>query len=88
MQYNRQMGNFDFIVTKDGSFGLFNKEINDIYHAREGAYSEAMDKFAKPAMKFLVQNNIKQNLKICDICYGIGYNTTTFLELFLRIKTR
>ncbi len=59
--------------TKDGSVGLFSPEADDIYHARSGALTEARQKFAAHVVP-------ADNLKLLDICYGIGYNTKAFLE--------
>ena len=68
--------------TKDGSVGLYSSADNDIYHSVYGAYSEAYDKFILPANfgEFLKNN---KEIKILDICFGIGYNTKSFLNYFL-----
>lgn len=71
----------DFIKTNDGSTGLFDKKVNDIYHSKTGAYTEAMEKFVYPV-------NLNENFKnkdeinVLDICYGIGYNTKAFLNCY------
>ncbi len=75
------MKNIEIIITDDGSIGLYNKEINEIYHSREGAKKEAFEKFVEPA---LILN--KKPLKILDICYGIGYNTKCAIENFKSIE--
>lgn len=68
--------------TLDGSVGLYNEYEDDIYHSVYGAFSEAYDKFILPAnfKDFLNKNS---EIKILDICYGIGYNTKSFLNYFL-----
>lgn len=68
--------------TLDGSVGLYNEHEDDIYHSVYGAFSEAYDKFILPAnlKEFLNKNS---EIKILDICYGIGYNTKSFLNYFL-----
>lgn len=68
--------------TKDGSVGLYSNADKDIYHSVYGAYSEAYDKFVIPARfdKFLKNNS---EIKILDLCYGIGYNTKSFLNYFI-----
>lgn len=65
--------------TNDGSVGLFNPEVQDIYHSTYGALTEAYEKFILPAEldEFLKSHN---NIKILDICYGIGYNSKSFLN--------
>ena len=77
------MAYFKFMTTQDGSIGLYNEEIMDIYHAREGAYSEALEKFAIPSIMFIKKAKLKGILNLCDICFGIGYNSFAFLENFL-----
>ena len=67
--------------TNDGSVGLYSPEADDIYHSTYGALTEAYEKFILPAKldDFLKKNN---EIKILDICYGIGYNTKSFLNYF------
>lgn len=75
------MSEFKPYVTADGSTGLYNEEVKDIYHSATGALSEAFDKFINPIdLDLLIQ---KDNIKILDICYGIGYNSKAFLNFIL-----
>lgn len=73
--------NIEKIITKDGSIGLYNKDLDEVYHSREGAITEAYEKFIAPC---LILN--KKPLKILDICYGIGYNTKCAIENFNTIE--
>ncbi len=68
--------------TNDGSVGLFSPEADDIYHSTYGALTEAYEKFIIPSN---LENFLKNNseIKILDICFGIGYNTKSFLNLLL-----
>ena len=76
------MSEFYPFVTSDGSVGLYSKEYNDIYHSAAGALTEAYEKFIAPVNieKFL----LKKSIKVLDICYGIGYNTKSFLNFILK----
>ena len=65
------MDNFNFIKTDDGSVGLYSDIANDILHSKTGALKEANEKFINPAKHILKKN---KNLKILDICSGVGYN--------------
>lgn len=66
-------------ITNDGSVGLFSPDADDIYHSTYGAFTEANEKFILPAdMKKFLKNNYE--IKILDICFGIGYNTKSFLN--------
>ena len=75
----------DFIpfFTQDGSVGLYSKSDNDIYHSVYGALSEAYDKFILPVDFYNYFQN-KKYINVLDICYGIGYNSKTFLNYFLK----
>ena len=68
------MKKIDFSMTDDNSAGLYDEEIKDIYHSKTGALKEAIDKFIIPSqLSNLVQ--LKDEINILDICYGIGYNS-------------
>lgn len=65
--------------TNDGSVGLYSQIDNDIYHSTYGALTEAYEKFILPMdLENYFNNNSK--IKILDICFGIGYNTKSFLN--------
>ena len=63
-----------FKQTDDGSIGLYDSEVKDIYHSKTGALTEAKDKFINPFLTFEDIKN-KTDLKVLDICYGVGYNS-------------
>lgn len=68
--------------TNDSSVGLFSRQDDDIYHSSYGALSESWQKFIFPSgLKKYVQEH--KSVKILDICYGIGYNTKTSLQVFI-----
>lgn len=68
--------------TNDGTVGLFSNEVDDIYHSTYGALTESWQKFIEPAN---LEEYIKTHneVKILDVCYGIGYNTKAALQTFL-----
>lgn len=69
--------------TLDGSVGLYSKSEDDIFHSVYGALSEAYDKFILPAnLDDYFKNN--KEIKILDLCYGIGYNSKSFLNYFFQ----
>lgn len=75
------MKDFFPYITNDGSVGLYSKEFDDIYHSTFGAYAEACEKFVLPSdLDYYMQNY--RELNVLDICYGIGYNTKSFLNFF------
>ena len=79
------MFDFSFIKTEDGSIGLYNHGINDVYHSKSGAKNESYDKFVLPSgmLNFAKENN---SVNILDICYGIGYNTKSALYHLQKIN--
>ena len=71
--------------TNDGSVGLFSPEADDIYHSTYGALAEAYEKFVLPAeLEKFFENH--SEIKVLDICYGIGYNTKSFLNFLIDKK--
>lgn len=73
--------------TNDGSVGLYSPVDDDIYHSTYGALTEAYEKFIIPANldEYFKKNN---KIKILDICFGIGYNSKSFLNYFFEIFER
>lgn len=69
--------------TNDGTVGLFSRQNDDIYHSTYGALTESWQKFILPSHleEYLSSH---ESVKILDICYGIGYNTKTALNVFIK----
>ena len=75
------MTDFHPYFTHDGSVGLYSPQFNDIYHSATGALTEAYEKFIYPSdIESLMS---KESIKVLDICYGIGYNSKSFLNYIL-----
>jgi tRNA U34 5-methylaminomethyl-2-thiouridine-forming methyltransferase MnmC len=64
--------------TGDGSFTFFSEEFGEAFHSRQGAKAEAIQKFAHTTQ--LAQRAVRGDVRILDICYGLGYNTAAALE--------
>lgn len=77
--------NFDFVFTNDGSTGLYNYDVNDIYHSSYGAKTEAVQKFINP-LDFYNNFYHNKNIEVLDICYGIGYNTKALLNKIFKLN--
>jgi tRNA U34 5-methylaminomethyl-2-thiouridine-forming methyltransferase MnmC len=72
------------IPTKDGSHTLFSTNYNQHYHnVDDGAIQEALYKHVIPALSFHAN---KTQLRILDICFGLGYNT--FATLYYILENR
>ena len=74
--------NFHTFTNKLGTTSLFCDDIGDIYYSYIGAYEEAMQKFVLP----LSNENFSRDLKILDICYGLGFNSKTFVNYLINEK--
>lgn len=71
--------------TNDGSVGLFSPVDDDIYHSTYGAATEAYEKFIFPAKleNFFLEHN---EIKVLDICYGIGYNSKSLINFIFQLR--
>ena len=81
------MRDYEPYFTEDGSVGLYSHADNDVYHSKYGALTEAWEKFILPSniphlLKF------KKEIKVLDICYGIGYNTKALMSYVINKKTK
>ncbi|GAB6045418.1 hypothetical protein JCM11957_10160 [Caminibacter profundus] len=64
------------VLTKDGSITLKSEKYNECYHSSEGAVIESLYKHIYPAFEVAKKNDYYGGeVKILDICYGLGYNT-------------
>ena len=73
------MRDYEFYYTKDGSIGLYSYADSDVYHSKFGAVTEAWEKFIIPSGIGKILNKQK-DIKVLDVCYGIGYNTKALMS--------
>ena len=76
------MENIEFFKTQDGSVGLYEKNLDEVFHSKYGAKTESIEKFINPAK--IIDNH---PLDILDICYGIGYNTKYSILNYKKINS-
>ena len=70
--------------TEDGSITLFSQEFGESYHSTyDGALHETMQKHVIPAFSFQTD---KDEIKILDICFGLGYNVLATLYYIKKEK--
>lgn len=63
------------IKTHDGSSTVYNEDFDECYHSlTDGAYTETLNKHILPPLIF-TDLFYKPNLKVLDICFGLGYNS-------------
>jgi tRNA U34 5-methylaminomethyl-2-thiouridine-forming methyltransferase MnmC len=69
------------ITTADGSETFLNEEVGESYHSQTGAVEEAFKKYTVPCrIKGLAR---KGNIRILDICFGMGYNSAAAIDVAL-----
>jgi tRNA U34 5-methylaminomethyl-2-thiouridine-forming methyltransferase MnmC len=61
------------VITADGSVTFFSEDWKEHYHTKSGARLEAEKKFVEPSK--LVLKLKTSNLKLLDVCFGLGNNT-------------
>lgn len=66
-------------TTADGSFTFFSEEFGEAFHSRQGAKSEAFNKFADATD--LARKAAQGSIRLLDVCYGLGYNTAAALDV-------
>lgn len=70
--------------TEDGSITLFSEEFGESYHSTyDGALHETMQKHVIPAFSF---QKDRDEIKILDICFGLGYNVLATLYYIRKKK--
>ncbi len=74
-------------VTGDGSYTFFSKEFDEAFHSHYGAAQEAMAKFVIPC-QLKEKALILQELKLLDICYGLGYNSAAALDTIWQVNPK
>ena len=74
----------EFYKTNDGSNTLYSEKYNQYFHdIKTGAILESLTKHVIPAFEF---HKNSKNLKILDICFGLGYNTLSTIYYILKNK--
>lgn len=74
------MRDYEPYFTEDGSIGLYSYADKDVYHSKYGALTEAWEKFVLPAG---LKKSKLNNLRVLDVCYGIGYNTKALMSFLI-----
>ncbi|NOU36063.1 MAG: TIGR01212 family radical SAM protein [Kiritimatiellaceae bacterium] len=65
------------VTTDDGSITFFSEDWKEHYHTKTGARLEAEKKFVEPSG--LVAKLQNSNLKLLDVCFGLGNNSLAAL---------
>ncbi|MEM9245893.1 MAG: MnmC family methyltransferase [Cyanobacteria bacterium P01_F01_bin.153] len=76
-------------ITADGSATFLSPDFGEHFHSLHGAWDEALIKFIEPtqlvtmAREWIVQE--RPQIKILDVCYGLGYNSAAALAMIWSI---
>lgn len=78
-----------FQRTADGSLSLFEPSLDELYHNRAGAYTEALMNYAVPTHALLsLPTPGKSSFALLDSCFGLGYNSLTCFDSFLLARAQ
>lgn len=70
------MAKFSLATTEDGSLSLHETSLDELYHNRAGAFTEAVTNYVEPAMQFhRLARESGLLLRVLDSCFGLGYNS-------------
>ncbi len=70
------MSDFTLATTSDGSFSLHESKLDELYHNRAGAFTEAMVTYVQPASQYFQERLTNGgSLRVLDSCFGLGYNS-------------
>jgi radical SAM protein (TIGR01212 family) len=67
------------VQTDDGSLTFWNPEYKEHYHTPAGARLEAEEKYVVPGK--LRERLQRQDVALLDICFGLGYNSLTAMNI-------
>ncbi|MBD2079402.1 MnmC family methyltransferase [Leptolyngbya sp. FACHB-17] len=72
-------------LTQDGSYTFFSEEFGEAFHSYQGAKTEAFQKFSDAID--LQQRAQQSQIKLLDVCYGLGYNTAAGIEVIKKVNS-
>jgi len=82
-----QAPDYIFQATADGSISLLEPSLQELYHNRQGAYTEALMNYAAPTLALLALPSAKvRSFSLLDSCFGLGYNSLTCFDSLLSLK--
>ena len=68
------------IITGDGSSSLLNTSLHETYHSRHGAIQESSHVFIDQGLKYFIEKNQVDKIKILEVGFGTGLNCLLTLE--------
>lgn len=74
--------NYQWLKTDDGSYTIYRKDLDEIYHSRAGALSECQHVYLKPFIEHL-KNKEQTTWRVLDVGFGLGLNWLSYVSYFL-----
>lgn len=68
-------------VTEDGSITFYSSDFQETFHSKYGAKKESEITYIK-GCNLKHKFTHKKGIKVIDLCYGLGYNTASLLDLY------
>lgn len=84
MQNNNLLNTLEIKETSDGSFTLYNPEVDENYHSINGALQESQHVFVDSGLHYYHQHNKNKEIKILEIGFGTGLNFLLSIEFALK----
>jgi tRNA U34 5-methylaminomethyl-2-thiouridine-forming methyltransferase MnmC len=64
----------ELVKTADGSNTIFNSEVGENYHSRNGALQESRHVFLNSGLKYFLSRNPNSNVSVLEVGFGTGLN--------------
>ena len=62
------------VETADGSKTIYNEEVDELYHSRNGALQESIHVFINAGLKYFLSQNMATEAGILEVGFGTGLN--------------
>jgi tRNA U34 5-methylaminomethyl-2-thiouridine-forming methyltransferase MnmC len=62
------------VTTADGSKTIYNAEVGELYHSRNGALQESQHVFINSGLRYFLAGNDVNNVSILEVGFGTGLN--------------
>jgi len=80
------MNNLSVKITADGSYTIFNKELNEHYHSIHGAKQEANHVFIKNGLNYFIENYNVKTINLLEVGFGTGLNCWLTINHLIKTK--
>ena len=80
------MNNLSVKITADGSYTIFNKDLNEHYHSIHGAKQDANHVFIKNGLNYFIEINNVKTINLLEVGFGTGLNCWLTINHLTKIK--